>query len=509
MAEDGKTPDINVEECFGDSTDSETYENKQETEGSCKITTMIRKRQTSTSKIDDILESQSRGKMRRAIYTHGRPPWFDGTGKKPSNAFIIGICGGSSSGKTTVATNIVASMGLPWVNIITMDSFYKILTPEQRELAAKDDYNFDVPDALEMDLVLETLQKLKVGNSAIIPQYCFTTHSRIENASKIHYGSDVIIFEGILAFYDKRIRDMMDVKVFVDADADVRLARRLKRDTELRGRTPQSVLNQYTKFVKPAYEKYCEEFKSYADIIANNNTNDISACRVAVDFIVRKCEAILKDKGYVFDKREDSPAYNIYLPDEVLSSTLPRNLVTTEKPYNMNGVYKQIKESIHSKADFIKISEKIMRQIGNDSINKYKDDNKPNTVISYTVCHRIIENSINYDINNIQQGDMLVKIQPLSNIPELFSVNLPRNVHIGKCFLMDPIISSGSVLMAIRVLLDHHVKENDIYICGILMSDKAAKLIAYAYPNITMIVMDLEKKSKIDALKPGIYQYFD
>uniref|UniRef100_A0A0N5BSB9 uridine/cytidine kinase n=1 Tax=Strongyloides papillosus TaxID=174720 RepID=A0A0N5BSB9_STREA len=500
-----KVPNITVNDC-DNYCNGETDDLLQK---SREISSVIRQRQTSTSKFDDIMECQLDEAMSRKIYTKGRPPWFDETGKKQSEAFVIGICGGSSSGKTTVATSIVSDMGLPWVNIVSMDSFYKVLTPEQKKLAGDDDYNFDVPDALEMDLVVDTLHKLKQGNSAIIPQYCFTTHSRIETASKIHYGSDVIIFEGILAFCDKRLRDMMNVKVFVDADADVRLARRLKRDTEFRGRTIESVLTQYMKFVKPAYETYCEEFKSYADIVVNNNSNDHAACQVATNFIVKKCESVLSDKGYRSSKMYKAIPYNIYLPENVLSSGLPPNLITSEKPYNVNGVYNIIKKSMVSRDEFVEISNEIMNEIGMSCLEKFKSIDRPNTVISYTVAHEIVESSPSFYKNNIQKGNMLVKIQQQTNIPELYTCSLPRNIDKSKCFLFDPIISSGSVLMAIRVLLDHQVNEKDIYICGILMSDRAAKSIAYAYPNINMIVRNVEFKSEIDALKPGIYQYFD
>ena len=138
---------------------------------------------------------------RRTIYTAGRPPWYNKEGQHV-DAFVIGVCGGSASGKTTVAKKIIKSLNIDWVTLLSMDSFYKVLSPEQHELAAVNEYNFDHPDAFDFALLIKTLKRLKAGKRVEVPIYNFVTHRR-ENKTTSMYGANVLIFEGILAFHDK------------------------------------------------------------------------------------------------------------------------------------------------------------------------------------------------------------------------------------------------------------------------------------------------------------------
>ncbi|KAL2103293.1 hypothetical protein ACEWY4_000161 [Coilia grayii] len=140
----------------------------------------------------------------RTIYTAGRPPWYDEHGAQSKEAFVIGLCGGSASGKTTVANKIIEALDVPWVVLLSMDSFYKVLTPEEQALAASNDYNFDHPGAFDFQLLVATLRKLKQGKQVKIPVYDFTTHSRHKDWKNL-YGASVIIFEGIMSFADKEL----------------------------------------------------------------------------------------------------------------------------------------------------------------------------------------------------------------------------------------------------------------------------------------------------------------
>ena len=151
-----------------------------------------RNRTTSTSEKDGTIHI----KGSKTIYTAGRPPWYDSSGQM-KEALVIGICGGSASGKTTVAKKIIEELNVPWVSLLSMDSFYKVLTKEESELAYRSEYNFDHPDAFDFDLIFKTLKNLKVGKKVNIPIYNFATHSR-ENNTKTVYGANVVIFEGIL-----------------------------------------------------------------------------------------------------------------------------------------------------------------------------------------------------------------------------------------------------------------------------------------------------------------------
>lgn len=183
--------------------------------------------------------------------------------KKP---VIIGIAGGSASGKTTVCEEIKNRLGDKRVCVISQDSFYKNLSEEERKLASESKYNFDHPEAFDYVLLRETMTKIKEGLSVEIPVYDFKTHSRTSQTEIIN-SSDVYILEGILVFYDKFLRDLFEMKIFVDTDCDVRLGRRIERDTQQRGRELTGILKQYFQFVKPCYDDYIIPTKKYSNLI--------------------------------------------------------------------------------------------------------------------------------------------------------------------------------------------------------------------------------------------------
>nr|CAH7713012.1 unnamed protein product [Callosobruchus chinensis] len=227
----------------------------------------------------------------RTIYTAGRPPWYNCEGQKVE-PFVIGICGGSASGKTTVAQKIIESLGVPWVTLLSMDSFYKVLNEKQHDMAGRNEYNFDHPDAFDFDLLIATLQRLKEGRKVEVPVYNFVTHSR-ETRTKTMYGANVIIFEGILTFHHPKVVEMLDMKIFVDTDADVRLARRLKRDISQRGRDLEGVLKQYTGMVQPSFNHYIAPLMSHADIIVPRGGEN----EVAIQLIVQHVQTQLQLRG--------------------------------------------------------------------------------------------------------------------------------------------------------------------------------------------------------------------
>ncbi|KAM7294584.1 brefeldin A-inhibited guanine nucleotide-exchange protein 1 isoform X1 [Ixodes scapularis] len=155
----------------------------------------------SASKADPLFHTRQ-----RTIYTAGRPPWYDAHGQSVE-PFVIGICGGSASGKTTVARRIIEALNVPWVTLLSMDSFYKVLNEEEHKLAHNNQYNFDHPDAFDFKLLAETLKKLKEGKRVEVPIYNFVTHSR-EKHLKFMYGANVIIFEGILSFSNAELLEV-------------------------------------------------------------------------------------------------------------------------------------------------------------------------------------------------------------------------------------------------------------------------------------------------------------
>jgi uridine kinase len=187
---------------------------------------------------------------------------------------IIGIAGGSGSGKTTVVRRLMASLGDDKVSVLEHDRYYRDRSDLRLEERAA--LNYDHPDSLETDLLVQHVKRLRAGDPVDAPQYDFARHNRLE-ARDIVPPRAAIIVEGILIFADAPLRALMDVKVFVDADDDTRFIRRLQRDISERGRTVQSVIDQYLGTVKPMHLEFVEPSKRYADIIVpQGGHNDVA-----------------------------------------------------------------------------------------------------------------------------------------------------------------------------------------------------------------------------------------
>ncbi|KAG4214008.1 hypothetical protein ERO13_A01G094500v2 [Gossypium hirsutum] len=205
-------------------------------------------------------------------------PGAENVHKQP---FIIGVAGGAASGKTTVCDMIIQQLHDQRVVLVNQDSFYHNLTEE--ELARVHEYNFDHPDAFDTEKLLDSIENLRHDRAVDIPNYDFKSYKSNAFPARRVNPSDVIILEGILIFHDPRVRELMNMKIFVDTDADVRLARRIRRDTVDKGRDIGAVLDQYSKFVKPAFDDFILPTKKYADIIIPRGGDN----HVAIDLIVQ------------------------------------------------------------------------------------------------------------------------------------------------------------------------------------------------------------------------------
>lgn len=202
---------------------------------------------------------------------------------------VIGIAGGTGSGKTTVARKIAERIGIENVIILEHDNYYKDIT--QFKGKKIEEINFDHPDALDTKLLIEHVKALKNRQAVDVPIYDFTTYRRLPEVKHIE-PKDVIIIEGILVFVEKELRDLMDIKIFIDTDADERVLRRIKRDIIERGRPLESVVNQYISTVKPSHLEFVEPSKRWADvIIPRGGEND-----VAIEMVVSRIKTMLEDK---------------------------------------------------------------------------------------------------------------------------------------------------------------------------------------------------------------------
>lgn len=200
---------------------------------------------------------------------------------------VIGIAGGSGSGKTTVAQEILQRVGPDRIAFLQHDSYYKDLSglpPTQRA-----EVNFDHPNSLETDLLIEHIACLRDGKAVEVPIYDFSTHSRTGRTFTVQ-PRRVILVEGILIFTEAALREMFDVKIFVDTDSDIRFIRRLERDLKERGRTTESVIKQYQSTVRPMHLEFVEPSKRYADVIIPEGGHNTAA----LDMVVARVDALLK-----------------------------------------------------------------------------------------------------------------------------------------------------------------------------------------------------------------------
>lgn len=191
--------------------------------------------------------------------------------------FLIGVAGGTGSGKTTVARRLYESLHLDSAVFLDHDAYYRDLADlplEERKLV-----NFDHPDSLDDDLLIHHLEELLAGRAIEKPTYDFAAHTRAAETVRME-PRDVILVDGILLFVNKRLREMFDLKIFVDTDADVRFIRRLRRDLEMRGRTTDSVIEQYMTTVRPMHFEFVEPSKRYADIILPRGGQNIPGIEV-------------------------------------------------------------------------------------------------------------------------------------------------------------------------------------------------------------------------------------
>lgn len=206
--------------------------------------------------------------------------------KRPE-PLVIGIAGGSGSGKTTVAQEILQRVGPSRIAFLQHDSYYKDLSglpPTQRA-----EVNFDHPNSLETDLLIQHIAALRDGKTVEVPIYDFSTHSRTDRSFTVQ-PRGVILVEGILIFTEAALREMFDVKIFVDTDSDIRFIRRLERDLTERGRTTESVVKQYQTTVRPMHLEFVEPSKRYADVIIPEGGFNAAA----LDMVVARIEALLK-----------------------------------------------------------------------------------------------------------------------------------------------------------------------------------------------------------------------
>jgi uridine kinase len=206
----------------------------------------------------------------------------------PSNPVTIGVAGGSGSGKTTVSTALLERVGTEHIAYLEHDAYYKDL--RDLPFSQIQIINFDHPDSLETDLLIQHVKQLKLGQAVNIPVYDFTTYRRTDKI-KVVDPQPIILVEGILLFAEPELRKLFDVRIFVDTDADIRFIRRLKRDISDRGRTVESVIDQYLNSVRPMHLEFVEPSKRYADVIIPEGGKNV----VAIEMVAARVRSMLEN----------------------------------------------------------------------------------------------------------------------------------------------------------------------------------------------------------------------
>ncbi|GBC01847.1 hypothetical protein RclHR1_04350023 [Rhizophagus clarus] len=445
----------------------------------------------------------------------GRSPWYRLDGSK-FDCYLVGVAGGSASGKTSVAVRIIENLNVPWVILLSMDSFYRELSHEEKMEAQNNNFNFDHPNAFDFDLLLYTLKNMKEGKRVEVPIYDFITHSRISQKNSL-YGANVVIFEGIFALYDQRIMDLMDLKVFVDTDSDIRLIRRLKRDISERGRDINGVIQQYQKFVKPAFDQYIQPTVKNADVIIPRGLDNL----VAIDLITKHIQRQLHERQFNFRWDLLKSDYNF--------KKIPENVIILDQTSQLKGIHTIIRDKNTHLDDFIFYSERLVAIIVERALSEltYEEHeivtplNLPYVGKKCTeqVCGVSIlraggtmENGLRKVVKDALIGKILIQSRPKTGEPSLHFVSLPDNIHECFVLLMDAQIATGAAaLMAIRVLLDHDVPENKIILLNFIATPLSLHVITNAFPKIKICTSMVDPKINDETLfiEPGMGNFGD
>ncbi|KAL0310914.1 UNVERIFIED_CONTAM: Uridine kinase-like protein 4 [Sesamum angustifolium] len=386
--------------------------------------------------------------------------------------FVIGVAGGAASGKTSVCDMIIEQLRDQRVVLVNQDSFYHNLTPE--EFKKVHEYNFDHPDAFDTEQLLCIMEKLKHGQAVDIPRYDFKSYKNDIFPARRVNPSDVIILEGILIFHDPRVRDLMNMKIFVDTDADVRLARRIRRDTVEKGRDIGTVLDQYSKFVKPAFDDFILPTKKYADIIIPRGGDN----HVAIDLIVQH----IRTKLGQHDLCKIYPnLYVIQSTFQVVEHGLGHLPFTEKQVITPTG-------SVYTGVDFCK------RLCG----------------VSIIRSGESMENALRACCKGIKIGKILIHREG-DNGQQLIYEKLPADISDRHVLLLDPILGTGnSAVQAISLLIKKGVPESNIIFLNLISAPQGVHVVCKHFPRVKIVTSEIEIGLNEDyRVIPGMGEFGD
>ncbi|KAI3452493.1 hypothetical protein Pfo_009157 [Paulownia fortunei] len=413
--------------------------------------------------------------------------------------FIIGVAGGTASGKTTVCNMIISQLHDQRVVLVNQDAFYRSLSNEQ--LQKVNEYNFDHPDAFDTELLHSCMETLRHARMVSIPNYDFKTHKSIEPARVVN-PSDVIILEGILVLHDSRVRDLMNMKIFVDTDSDLRLARRIQRDTIERGRNVENVLDQYAKFVKPSFEEFILPSKKHADVIIPRGADN----DVAIDLIVQ----------HIRTKLGQHDLCKIYPNVFVLHST-----------FQIRGMHTLVRDAKTTKHDFVFYADRLIRLVVEHGLGHLPFTEKQiitptgSVYCGVVFCKRLcgvsiirsgesMENALRACCKGIKIGKILIHGEG-KNGRQLIYEKLPSDIASRHVLLLDPVLASGnSAIKAISVLLNKGVAESNIIFLNLIAAPEGIHTVCKKFPRLKIVTSEIDTTLNKDMhVIPGMGEFGD
>lgn len=401
-------------------------------------------------------------------------------GATPMQPFIIGVTGASASGKTTVCEKIIDGLGDQRCVLICVDWFYHSL-PEDADSTS---YNFDHPTAFDFSALLETLEKMRRRKPVSVPTYNFEKHMRDPEKSVHLDVADVIIVEGILTFYDPSIRDLMHMKVFVDEDPDICLSRRIVRDVQSRGRTVESVLSQYTCFVKPAFEEFVLPTKRYADIVMPRGGENL----VVIDMIIKHIAVKIRQN----DLRKLFPG-----------------LVVMSDSFQTRGLHTIIRDMNSTRNDIVFYSDRLMRLLVEEGLgllpfkrqiittntgSKYAGVGfiEKLAAVSILPAGVTMENSVRAVCKTIRFGKMLIG----SDGSEVTFEDLPEGLSKQYILVLAPVLNTGKACETVIARLVSKVvgcEEDRVLILSMVVSPQGVMRICSRFPRVRLVVSAIDK----------------
>ncbi|GAB0491184.1 hypothetical protein MMPV_002436 [Pyropia vietnamensis] len=417
----------------------------------------------------------------------------------PVEPFLIGVSGASASGKTTVCDNIIDGLGDHRCVSVSLDWFYHGLPPGTSPAA----YNFDHPNAFDFIALRETLSRMRAHTPVEVPVYDFATHSRVSGRTVVLPAADVVIVEGILAFYDPAIRALMHMKVFVDEDADVCLSRRIRRDVATRGRSVESVLDQYGLFVKPAFENYILPTKRYADIILPRGGDN----HVAIDLIIKHIALKLRQ----VDLRKIHP-----------------NLVLLGDSYQVRGLHTIFRAAETSREDVVFYSNRLTRLVVEEGLGLLPFARKVVTTPTGGEYHGVgfvaglaavslvrggeaMELSLRAVCKAVKIGKILIGVDAAGGRSVAYA-RLPDDIQRRNVLVLEPILATGAT---VECAVDHLVfkvgcREEDIIVLSLVCSAAAVRRVCSRFPRTRLVTSAVDRH--VDArgqVVPGVGNFAD